>query len=156
MCIRDSFQPGEIHPAGRKPGKNAGKNEAGRKAGGGKDVYKRQIYYDLSLLVEHEGYAAGRSNISVAFCERILYIGGRTVLIVCQSLHDDRRTVWPIAFICNMLVICRIGIAVGFLNISFNRIIRHVIGFRLRDYVTQPAVDVYKRQALFLPSLFSL
>ncbi len=39
-----------------------------------------------------------------------------------------------------MLVICRIGIAVGFLNISFNRIIRHVIGFRLRDYVTQPAV----------------
>ena len=67
-----------------------------------------------SFFVEHVGYASRCSNASVSFGESASYVCCGTVLVVGQSLYDDRDTIRAITFVGDTLVVVCVCISGSF------------------------------------------
>ena len=68
------------------------------------------------------------------------------VAVVGQGFHDERNTRRAVPFVCNLLVVL-LALS-GFLEQTFNVVVRHIVGLRLCDQRCQTAVVVGIRTSL--------
>src|SRR5699024_6509771 len=95
---------------------------------------------DLPLLVKHKGNTALGSHVAAALGEGVAHVGGGTVLVVRQGLHNDGRAAGAVALVCNRRVVDISRIAGGLLDAPVNGVVGHVVGLGLGNHVPQLAV----------------
>ena len=106
------------------------------------------LQYQNAFFAEHEGNAAGCSQISAELIEIMAHIGSGTVLVVRQALHDNSHAVRAIALVYDGLVIVLVALSGSFLDDTIDVVVGHIVCLCLCDQITQLGICAGVRTAL--------
>ena len=98
--------------------------------------------YNNALAVEHERNAAVLAEVSAEFVEVMADIACGAVAVIGKSFNYNGNSAGAVAFVNDVFKGCFVAHTGGFFNGSVYVVVRHIVGFRLKDKSLQLAVVV--------------
>ena len=92
---------------------------------------------DKAFLVKHEGDAALCADAAVTLGKGASHVGGCTVNVIRQRIHNNCHAAWTISLVGDILVIHVSAFAGCLPDAPVDGIVGHVVGFRLGDHLGQ-------------------